>query len=131
MNWEWILFVVGIVLLCVAFYAYLSEPVGKAVKEAEDAGYIIRRPVYERTDSSPMMMPETCYPYDGLPEDSSVSDNILVLSLEVVNSEKYSNPIGGRIALSDPLVAVRDVPKIPKKLRKVAKITGNESTKST
>lgn len=111
---EYILMVIGIILFCVAFYAYLSEPVSKAVKEAEDAGYIIRRPVYECSEPSPMSLSEVYWMGPGgLPQSSPPSGGIIY-------AESYPET---EVSFKAPLITIGDAPKLPKKPRKAAKKT--------
>lgn len=121
MNWEWILSVIGIVLFCVAFYAYLSEPVGKAVKEAEDDGYIMigGRKYYEDPPASTTFrVPEPIYPYEGFPQEPDPVTGV---------AYGFTTDLNAIFPVS---VTIGDAPKLPKKPRKapsrMAKIKQDE-----
>lgn len=120
MNWEWVLSVIGIVLLCVAFYAYLSEPVSKAVKEAEDAGYIVRHRVYsDPPASTTFRVPEPIYPYEGFPQEP-----------DPVTGVTYGFPTDFN-ATFPVSVTIGDAPKPSKKPRKAAKKAVKKVAKKT
>jgi hypothetical protein len=131
MNWEWILSVIGIVLFCVAFYAYLSEPVGKAFDDADDAGYIVRRQaLYTRSEPIPMMEPMMYgYPYDGLPEENKPETCTDSYS-------EFPEIVDALLASPSPYMAPPTPSKKPRKaankaVKKVAKKTEKKKPNST